>query len=199
MKRFFAFFIFFFCFILISSMVLAEQSDSERNTDKEYTIDDVMVVLEMATGKRPVDLSFDMNGDGKITSLDAYLVLNLIDTTDPLVEELSSVISRYDVSSLFSNEKMNWKIARTDRTTLDIALVIQDGNIRELYEGTVKDPSINAFTTEETIRMLLDSQNPKALREAWSNNDIYLKGVGIGNSIRLGVMGFVNWVTSPFT
>lgn len=180
-------------------MVLAEQSDSERNTDKEYTIDDVMVVLEMATGKRPVDLSFDMNGDGKITSLDAYLVLNLIDTTDPLVEELSSVISRYDVSSLFSNEKMNWKIARTDRTTLDIALVIQDGNIRELYEGTVKDPSINAFTTEETIRMLLDSQNPKALREAWSNNDIYLKGVGIGNSIRLGVMGFVNWVTSPFT
>ncbi|MDG6219034.1 MAG: hypothetical protein QCI00_06300 [Candidatus Thermoplasmatota archaeon] len=196
MKRLFAFFIFFFCFILISSGVLAIQSEVDTN---EYTIDDVMVVLEMATGKQPADLSFDMNDDGKITSLDAHLVLELIDIIDPLVEELSSVISRYDVSSLFSNEKMNWKIAKTDRTILTIALVIQDGKIIELYEGTVKDPSINAFTTEETIRMLLDSQNPKALREAWSNNDIHLEGVGIGNSIRLGFMGFVNWVTGPFS
>ncbi len=196
MKRFFAFFIFFFCFILISGGILAEQSEADTN---EYTIDDVMVVLEMATGKRTANMSFDLNADGKITSLDAYLVLDLIDVADPLVEELSSVISRYDVSSFFSNEKMNWEITKTDGSKLSIAVVIKDGNIVDFFEGTLRDPSINAFTTEETIRNLLNSQNPKALREAWSNDDIRLKGVGLGSSISLGFKGFVNWVTGPFS
>jgi hypothetical protein len=196
MKRLFAFFIFFLCFILISSGILAEESEVDTN---EYTIDDVMVVLEMSTDKRPANLSFDLNDDGKITSLDAYLVLELIDIIDPLVEELGSVISRYDVSSFFSDEKMNWKITKTDGSKLSIAVVIKDGNIVDFFEGSVKDPSINAFTTEETIRHLLDSQNPKALREAWSNDDIRLNGVGIGSSIRLGFKGFINWVTGPFS
>jgi hypothetical protein len=46
---------------------------------------------------------------------------------------------------------------------------------------------------------LLDAKNSDSIRDAWNNGDIRIEGVGIGNAIRIGFMGFVNWVTAPFT
>ncbi len=187
----------FLFIILLSTTVLSEQGDV--NNDGEITTDDVMILLEMAAGKQTQNLSFDMNMDGMITSIDAYQVLEQINTTDSLVEELTAVVDRYDVGEFFSDERMNWEITKTDGTTLRIGVIIRNGNIIEFNQGTVKNPSINAFTSEKTIRDLLDSENPKALREAWNDGSIQIDGVGIGNAVRLGFMGFANWITSPFT
>ncbi len=38
---------------------------------------DALCALQMAVGKRPVDLSLDMNDDGKVTSLDARTILKI--------------------------------------------------------------------------------------------------------------------------
>lgn len=197
MKRFFPLSFFLCCSLVFSPLLCAENGDV--NTDGEITTDDVLLLLEMATGKQPADLSFDMNADGYISSQDAFAIFELINDTDPLIEELQSVIFRYDVGDYFSDERMNWEISRTNGSTLFIALVIENGNIVEFREGTVKDPSINAFTSEKTIRDLLNSKDSKALREAWDNGEIRIDGVGIGNAIRIGFMGFVNWITGPFT
>lgn len=197
MKRFFPLSFFLCCSLVFSPLLCAENGDV--NTDGEITTDDVLLLLEMATGKQPADLRFDMNADGYISSQDAFAIFELINDTDPLIEELQSVIFRYDVGDYFSDERMNWEISRTNGSTLFIALVIENGNIVEFREGTVKDPSINAFTSEKTIRDLLNSKDSKALREAWDNGEIRIDGVGIGNAVRIGFMGFVNWITGPFT
>lgn len=198
MRQVFSVLLSFFLFIILfSTNVLSEQGDA--NNDGEITIDDVMILLEMAAGKQTPNLSLDQNMDGMITSIDAYRVLEQINTTDPLVEELTTVVERYDVGEYFSDERMNWKVKKTDGSSLHIAVVVENGNIVEFYEGKIKDPSINAYTSEKTIRNLLDEKNSQSIRDAWNNGDIRIEGVGIGNAIRIGFMGFVNWVTAPFT
>ena len=198
MRQVFSVLLSFFLFIILfSTNVLSEQGDA--NNDGEITIDDVMILLEMAAGKQTPNLSLDQNMDGMITSIDAYQVLEQINTTDPLVEELTTVVERYDVGEYFSDERMNWKIKKTDGRSLHIAVVVENGDIVEFYEGKIKDPSINAYTSEETIRSLLNEKNSQSIRDAWNNGDIRIEGVGIGNAIRIGFMGFVNWVTAPFT
>ena len=198
MKTFFSVLLSFFLFIILFSPSLCSE-EADVDNDGEVTTDDVMILLEMAAGKQTKNLSFDMNMDGLITSLDAYHVLEQLNITDPLVEELETVVQRYDVGDYFSDERMNWKITKTDGTKLPIGVIIRNGKIIEFKEGTVKDPSINAFTSEKTIRDLLGSENPKALREAWNDGSIQIDGVGIGNAVRLGFMGFANWITAPFT
>lgn len=198
MRQVFSVLLSFFLFIILfSTNVLSEQGDA--NNDGEITIDDVMILLEMAAGKQTPNLSLDQNMDGMITSIDAYQVLEQINTTDPLVEELTTVVERYDVGEYFSDERMNWKIKKTDGRSLHIAVVVENGDIVEFYEGKIKDPSINAYASEETIRSLLNEKNSQSIRDAWNNGDIRIEGVGIGNAIRIGFMGFVNWVTAPFT
>lgn len=198
MRQVFSVLLSFFLFIILfSTNVLSEQGDA--NNDGELTIDDVMILLEMAAGKQTPNLSLDQNMDGMITSIDAYRILEQINTTDPLVEELTTVVERYDVGEYFSDERMNWKVKKTDGRSLHIAVVVENGDIVELFEGKVKDPSINAYTSEKTIRNLLDAKNSESIRDAWSNGDIRIDGIGIGNTIRIGFMGFVNWVTAPFT
>lgn len=198
MRQVFSVLLSFFLFIILfSTNVLSEQGDA--NNDGELTIDDVMILLEMAAGKQTPNLSLDQNMDGMITSIDAYRVLEQINTTDPLVEELTTVVERYNVGEYFSDERMNWKIKKTDGRSLHIAVVVENGDIVEFYEGKIKDPSINAYTSEETIRSLLNEKNSQSIRDAWNNGDIRIEGVGIGNAIRIGFMGFVNWVTAPFT
>ncbi|MBS3749662.1 MAG: hypothetical protein KGY67_08215 [Candidatus Thermoplasmatota archaeon] len=198
MRNIFSVLLSFFLFIvLVSTTVLSEQGDA--NNDGEITTDDVIIILEMAAGKQIQDLSLDMNNDGMITSLDAYQVLEQINTTDPLVEELTTVVKRYDLGEYFSDERMNWKVKKTDGESLHIAVVVENGDIVEFYEGKIKDPSINAYTSEKTIRNLLDAKNSQSIRDAWSNGDIQIEGVGMGNAIRIGFMGFVNWVTAPFS
>jgi len=198
MKTFFSVLLSLFLFmILFSPSLCSEEADVDN--DGEITTDDVMILLEMAAGKQTKNLSFDMNMDGKITSLDAYQVLEQLNLTDPLVEELETVVQQYDVGDYFSDERMNWKVKKTDGESLHIAVVVENGDIVEFYEGNIKDPSINAYTSEKTIRNLLDAKNSQSIRDAWSNGDIRIEGVGMGNAIRIGFMGFVNWVTAPFS
>lgn len=197
MKYSFSFIFLIGFFILFSQTVLSEEGDV--NNDGDVTTDDVMILLEMSAGKRTENISFDMNGDGMITSLDAFYVLSLINQPGSLVEELNTVVLQYDVGTYFTDERMNWEITRDDGIPFQIAVVIENGYIVEFYEGKVKDPSINAYTSEETIRSLLNEKNSQSIRDAWNNGDIRIEGVGIGNAIRIGFMGFVNWVTAPFT
>jgi len=190
MRNIFSVLLSFFLFIvLVSTTVLSEQGDA--NNDGEITTDDVIIILEMAAGKQIQDLSLDMNNDG--------MVLEQINTTDPLVEELTTVVKRYDLGEYFSDERMNWKVKKTDGESLHIAVVVENGDVVEFYEGKIKNPSINAYTSEKTIRNLLDAKNSQSIRDAWSNGDIRIEGVGMGNAIRIGFMGFVNWVTAPFS
>jgi hypothetical protein len=192
-----SFFILFLLIILSFCSVQAEKGDV--NKDGQISTGDITYLLEMSTGKKDSNLSFDLNEDGIISSRDAYCIFSLINTTDPLLEELQTVISRYNIGNYFSNERMNWKIIKSDGTKLSIAVIVENGDIVEFREGRVTNPSVKAFTTEQVIRNLLKSQHPKAIQKAWDDGDIRIEGVGIGNVIRIGFMGFVNWVTSPFS
>ena len=45
------------------------------NGDGEITVVDALCALQMAVGKREVDLLMDVNGDGKVSSIDARMIL----------------------------------------------------------------------------------------------------------------------------
>ena len=55
----------------------AEQLKGDINGDRRLTALDALIALQMAVGKRPVDLVLDVSGDGKVTSLDARRILQV--------------------------------------------------------------------------------------------------------------------------
>ena len=43
--------------------------------DDAFTTADASIALQIATGSRPFDSRYDVSGDGKVTSLDALMIL----------------------------------------------------------------------------------------------------------------------------
>jgi hypothetical protein len=54
-----------------------DESRGDFDGNGRLTAVDALSALQMAVGKRPVDLSLDMNNDGKVTSLDARTILKI--------------------------------------------------------------------------------------------------------------------------
>ena len=60
------------------SVTDSDESRGDWDGNGELTAVDALSALQMAVGKRPVDLSLDMNGDGRVTSLDARTILKIV-------------------------------------------------------------------------------------------------------------------------
>jgi hypothetical protein len=54
-----------------------DEAPGDYDGDGQLSAVDALSALQMAVGKRPVDLSLDMNGDGQVTSLDARTILKI--------------------------------------------------------------------------------------------------------------------------
>jgi hypothetical protein len=82
----------------------------------------------------------------------------------------------------FSTEKMNIYIELDDESTLNLSVNITSAELAELKTGELSDPTINVYTTENTLRGILDSPDPlAALQTALSNGAITYEGVGLMN------------------
>lgn len=58
----------------------------------------------------------------------------------------------------------------------------------EHSEGAPEDPTIRVLTSENTIDEILASDDPgSAFNEAYNNDEIRIEGVGVVNSVKIGV------------
>lgn len=63
-----------------------------------------------------------------------------------------------------------------------------DGTVTDHSEGAPEDPTIRVLTSENTIDEILASDDPgSAFNEAYNNDEIRIEGVGVVNSVKIGV------------
>ncbi len=181
--------------ILATSTALAEMQ-GDLNGDGDITSVDALMALQMSIGKlEPIPMA-DMNGDGAVTAYDAFKILQLaVGDKDELFLRMYGVVSQVNFGKVLSDEKMNWYIERNDGSTLKIGVIIQNGQLVDFRKGELRDPTINVYTDERTVRDLLESKDPEMLKNSIKNGKIRIEGVGWMNSLRVGVMSLLSKFT----
>ncbi len=181
---------------LIALTGKAAAVSGDCNHDGNVTSVDALIALKMSTGKLEFESVADVNGDGKVTAYDAFRILMMATgDEDELFFELVEVVKSYDLSSFLKDVRMNWKIEESDGGELTIGVVIENGKIVRFMKGGIEDPEMNAYTDEKTVRELLSSRDPKALKDALDSGRIRLEGVGTVNQIKVSLMNFLSRFT----
>jgi hypothetical protein len=115
-----------------------------------------------------------------------------------LFEDLKQQVEIYNqnvgeipfIARLMSEERIKSEISLDDGNMLTIGIKTdKDAKVISLEKGDISDPTINAYTTENTVRSIMNSDDPvSAFQEAINSGKIKFEGVGLGNKIKVRTM-----------
>ena len=115
-----------------------------------------------------------------------------------LFEDLKQQVEIYNqnvgeipfIKSLIGKERINCEISLDDGNMLTIGIKTdKDAKVISLEKGEISDPTINAYTTENTVRNIMNSGDPvSAFQAAINSGKIKIEGVGLGNKIKVRTM-----------
>lgn len=115
-----------------------------------------------------------------------------------LFEDLKQQVGIYNqnvggipfIKSLIGEERINCEISLDDETMLTIGIKTdKDAKVISLEKGEISDPTVNAYTTEDAVRNIMNSEDPvSAFQDALNTGKIKFEGVGLGNKIKLRTM-----------
>ena len=118
-----------------------------------------------------------------------------------LFEDLKQQVDLYNqnvdgipfVKSFIGEERIRCEISLNDGTELIIGITTdEDAKITSFEKGEISDPTINASTNENTVRTIMNSDDPvSAFQDALDSGAITFEGVGLGDKIKVGVMKVV--------
>jgi hypothetical protein len=117
---------------------------------------------------------------------------------DALFAEIESMVPVYNqnvdkipmLQTFIGAERIRAEITLNDGGALIFGITTDsDARVTSLEKGEIADPTIKAHTTEATVRSILASSTPvTAFEEALESGAISFEGVGLGNTIMLGLM-----------
>ena len=118
-----------------------------------------------------------------------------------LFEDAKSLVDIYNqnienipvITSFIGEERIRCEISLNDGTELIIGITTdEDAKITSFEKGEISDPTINASTNENTVRTIMNSDDPvSAFQDALDSGAITFEGVGLGDKIKVGVMKVV--------
>jgi hypothetical protein len=117
---------------------------------------------------------------------------------DALFAEIESMVPVYNqnvdkipmLQTFIGAERIRAEITLNDGSALIFGITTDsDARVTSLEKGEIADPTIKAYTTEATVRSILASSTPvTAFEDALETGTISFEGVGLGNTIKLGLM-----------
>ncbi|MDI6810123.1 MAG: hypothetical protein QMD80_00325 [archaeon] len=116
---------------------------------------------------------------------------DLFEEIKPLVDIYNQNVDRIPfIKSFIGDERIHAEISLDDGTVLILGIITnKDAKIISFERGEISDPTIKAYTTEKTVRTIMNSEDPvSAFQDALDNEEITIKGVGLCNKIKVGVM-----------
>ncbi|MGB7532519.1 MAG: hypothetical protein WA977_06020 [Halobacteriota archaeon] len=119
-----------------------------------------------------------------------------------LFEDAQSLVDIYNqnienipvITSFIGEERIRCEISLNNGTEeLIIGITTdEDAKITSFEKGEITDPTINASTNENTVRTIMNSDDPvSAFQDALDSGAIIFEGVGLGDKIKVGVMKVV--------
>lgn len=116
---------------------------------------------------------------------------DLFETMESMVDEYNQNIGDVPfVASLIGGERINAEFSLSDGSTLIVGITTDsDAKITSFEEGEISDPTLMAYTSEDTVLYIINSDDPvSAAQDALDSGAIRLEGVGVGNKIQVGAM-----------
>jgi len=116
---------------------------------------------------------------------------NLFEEIKPLVEVYNQNVENIPViKSFIGEERIHANISLNDGSALILAIMTdKDAKVVSFTKGEISDPTIRAYTDENTVRTIMNSGDPiSAFQDALNKGAITFEGVGLGNKIKIGVM-----------
>lgn len=115
-----------------------------------------------------------------------------------LFEDMEQQVDRYNqnvdgipfVKTFIGEERIRCEISLNNESELIIGITTdEDAKITSFEKGEISDPTINASTNENTVRTIMNSDDPvSAFQDALDSGAITFEGVGLGDKIKVGVM-----------
>lgn len=125
-----------------------------------------------------------------------------------LFEDMKQQVDRYNqnvdgilfVKTFIGEERIRCEISLNNGTELIIGITTdEDAKITSFEKGEISDPTINASTNENTVRTIMNSDDPvSAFQDALDSGAITFEGVGLGDKIKVGVMKVVRKIAGFF-
>ena len=116
-----------------------------------------------------------------------------------LFEEMKPLVDVYNqnvadipdvIKSFIGEERVHAEISLNDGGVLILGITTdKDAKVIGFEKGEISDPTIKANTSENTVRIIINSGDPvSAFQDALNTGAITYKGVGLGNEIKVGLM-----------
>ncbi|ABO35659.1 conserved hypothetical protein [Methanococcus maripaludis C5] len=119
----------------------------------------------------------------------------LISDSSDLFSKMKTIAMKYaenleDIpfaTNIASNERINLNVDMGEEDLL-ISIIVIDGKITSFEKGSLDDATMNVYTDENTVREILDSDNPvSSAQTALKAGNIKMEGVGLVNSIKISI------------
>lgn len=92
------------------------------------------------------------------------------------------------IVALVGGERINLHITAQEETVI-YGFVLKGAKIKDYQEGGIEDPTLEVFTSMETIDAIRTAENPqKRAVRALNSDEITYRTTGIVNRIKFGVM-----------
>jgi hypothetical protein len=115
----------------------------------------------------------------------------LFEELKPMVEVYNQNVEKIPMLQTFIGaERIRAEIALNGGSALIIGITTDnDAKVTDLVLGEVTNPTIKAYTDENTVRSILASSDPvTAFENALETGAIRFEGVGFENKLRIGIM-----------
>lgn len=90
---------------------------------------------------------------------------------------------------LFGSERMDVHVRKANGETLLVGIITEDGEVAEMREGGLDDPTVRIYTDYEVVRNVQRSDSPvTVINEAIDDERIVYDGDGFVNSVRYGAI-----------
>ena len=116
---------------------------------------------------------------------------DLFEEIEPLVDVYNKNIENIPViKSFIGEERIHANISLNNGSALILAITTdKDAKVVSFTKAEISDPTIRAYTDENTVRTIINSGDPvSAFQDALNTGAITYEGVGLGNKIKVGVM-----------
>jgi hypothetical protein len=117
--------------------------------------------------------------------------VDLFEATKPLVDVYNQNVEDIPfITSLVGEERIHAEVAMNDGSVLTVGITTdKDAKVTSFEKGGISDPTIKAYTDENTVLSILSAGDPiAAFQDALNSGAIRFEGVGMGDKIKVGLM-----------
>ncbi len=111
--------------------------------------------------------------------------LDLTDQIQELQQDLQGTEIPGIAGTLIGNQRINIRVGISDTEQITIGIIAEENKIKSVAVAEVKDPTLEVYTTEQTVQKILAAENPLSqLKKSLSGKEITYAVRGWFNKIK---------------